>query len=274
MVSISEKEFKQLTAYIKANYGIHLKAEKQALVTGRLNAVLLENKFESFTDYFNYLVSDKTGDAVIKLIDKITTNHTFFMRESDHFDFFKQKILPEIINRSKRKDLRIWSAGCSSGEEPYTLAMIIDEFFGQDKKWWDTKILATDISSKVLDIAVKGSYSNEGMAAIPAFWKSHYFTKLNNEKSVLIDKIRNEVIYRKFNLMEQRFPFKKRFHVIFCRNVMIYFDQPTKMELIQKFYDSLEPGGYLLIGHSESIDRNSTEFKYIMPAVYRKEFAL
>jgi chemotaxis protein methyltransferase CheR len=271
MQKISEKEFKQLSEYIKANYGIYLKAEKQTLLTGRLSNVLAERNFASFAEYFDYLVADKTGDAVVTLIDKITTNHTFFMREADHFSFFKENVLPNIAGNSKDKDLRVWSAGCSSGEEPYTLAMIIDEFFGLEKKWWDTKVLATDISGKVLDMAMKGTYSNEGITMIPACWKLNYFEKLGNEKSVLIPKIRNEVIYRKFNLMDPSYPFKKKFHVIFCRNVMIYFDNKTKVDLVKKFYDSTEPGGYLFIGHSESLNRNETEYKYIMPAVYRKE---
>lgn len=271
MLKISNKEFKQLADYIKANYGIYLKDEKQTLLEGRLRNVLDEKNFTCFAEYYDYIIKDKTGDAVVTLIDRITTNHTFFMREVDHFDFFKEKVLPQLASVSKNKDLRIWSAGCSSGEEPYTLAMLIDDFFGVDKKWWDAKVLATDISSKVIDIAVKGIYSNESIAKIPAYWKLSYFEKLGIEKSVLISKIRNEVIYRKFNLMDKNFPFKKKFHVIFCRNVMIYFDNKTKVDLVKKFYDFTEPGGYLFIGHSESLNRNETEYKCIMPAVYRKE---
>lgn len=271
MLSITDQEFKQLTEYIKDNYGIYLKKEKQPLLIGRLSNVLIEKNFRSFHDYFNYLLADRTGDAAITLIEKITTNHTFFMREVNHFYFFKDKILPYLVSTIKEKDLRIWSAGCSSGEEPYTLAMIIDEFLGADKKWWDTKILATDISAKVLDRAISGIYDNEGIATLPPSWKQNYFEKLDNDKSVLVKKIRNEIIYRKFNLMDAVFPFKKKFQVIFCRNVMIYFDKETKVKLVKKFYDSTEPGGYLFIGHSESLDRSETEYKYIMPAVYRKE---
>lgn len=271
MQTISYKEFKQLSEYIQANYGIYLKDEKQTLLTGRLSNVLAEKNFTNFAEYFNYIVADKTGEAVVTLIDKITTNHTFFMREGDHFKFFKENVLPQLERTSKDKDLRVWSAGCSSGEEPYTLAMILDEFFGADKKWWDTKILATDISSKVLDIAGKGIYNNDSIAMIPSYWKLKYFEKLGNDKSVLIPRIRNEVIYRKFNLMEKSFPFRKKFQVIFCRNVMIYFDNKTRIELVKKFYDLTEPGGYIFIGHSEALNRNETEFKCIQPAVYRKE---
>lgn len=271
MVTITNKEFKKLAEYIKINYGIHLKEEKQALVIGRLHNVLTEKNFNSFSEYYDYVISDKTGNAVVTLINKITTNHTFFMREVDHFHYFRDKVLPYLKKATKSKDLRIWSAGCSTGEEPYTLAMIVDEFFCQDKMWWDAKILATDISSKVLDTAVKGIYADEEINALPSTWKLNYFNKYDNENSVLKDKIRNEVIYRKFNLMEEKFPFKRKFHVIFCRNVMIYFDDKTKMKLINKFYDMTEHGGYLFIGHSESLNREESKYKYIMPAVYRKE---
>jgi chemotaxis protein methyltransferase CheR len=271
MVTITKKEFKLLADFIRSNYGIRLKEEKQALVTGRLHNVLIQNNLKNFSEYYDYIVSDKTGKAIITLIDKITTNHTFFMRESDHFFYFRDKVLPYLKNTIKDNDLRIWSAGCSTGEEPYTIAMIIDEFFGKEKMWWDTKVLATDISSKVLEEAIKGIYNNEEIATLPSGWKLNYFKKLNDEKSILVDKIRNEVIYRKFNLMQETFPFKKKFHVIFCRNVMIYFDAPTKCELVNKFYDLTEHGGYLFIGHSEALNRNEAKYKYIMPAVYRKE---
>lgn len=271
LIGITNKEFCQLADYIKENYGINLKNEKRALVTSRLYNVLLQNKFNNYTDYLKYISSDGTGEATKTLIDKITTNHTYFMREADHFNYFHDKVLPYLISTVRDKDLRIWSAGCSTGEEPSTLAMILDEFFGTDKTMWDTKILATDISSKALGIAAKGIYENESISPLPAHWKLNYFKKIDNEKSILVDKIRNEIIYRKFNLMKEVFPFKKKFHVIFCRNVMIYFDNLTKDELIARFYDMTEPGGYLFIGHSEFLNREKTQYKYVLPAVYRKE---
>jgi chemotaxis protein methyltransferase CheR len=270
MINITEKEFAQLTGFIKSNYGIHLKDEKKSLVIGRLNNVLIQKNFKCFSDYYDYLVADKTGEAVTVLIDKITTNHTFFMREADHFYYFKNTVLSQLIRTTREKDLRIWSAGCSTGEEPYTLAMMLDEFLGKEKMLWNSKILATDISSKVLDTAQKGIYDNEEIAELPAQWRLNYFKKLDKEKSILVDKIRDEVIYRRFNLMEDVFPFKRKFHVIFCRNVMIYFDNRTRDELVNKYYQQLEPGGYLFIGHSESLNRETTRLKYVMPAVYRK----
>lgn len=270
MITITEKEFAQLSGYIKGNYGINLKEEKKMLVIGRLHNELAEHNFESFSQYYQYIISDKSGRAVSALVNKITTNHTYFMRENNHFDYLREKVLPYLKNTVKDRDLRIWSAGCSSGEEAYTIAMILDEFFQREKLWWDKKLLATDISDKVLDIARKGIYHKDQIAPLPDKWKSDYLKKYNEERLVFLDKIRNEIIYRKFNLMDNVFPFKKKFHVIFCRNVMIYFDNNTKRELIRKFYDNMDYGGYLFIGHSESLNGENMGFKYIMPSVYRK----
>jgi len=270
LITITTKEFNQLAVYIKANYGINLKPEKKALVMGRLQNVLVQNGFRSFSEYYDYVVQDKTGSAAITLLDKITTNHTFFMREADHFHYFQDTVLPYLSDKVEDRDLRIWCAGCSSGEEPYTLAMILDEYFGREKYFWDCKVLATDISSKVLDEARAGIYTNSEIGTLPAKWRLKFINKLDTEKSQINEKLRSEVVFRKFNLMEPVFPFKKKFHVIFCRNVMIYFDEKTKYELINKYYDLTEPGGFLFIGHSESLNRDQTRYKYVQPAVYRK----
>ncbi len=271
MFQITDREYKVLTEYILKHYGIKLGAEKKTLVVGRLKNVLVQKNFSSFSEYYDYIVADKTGVAATTLVDKITTNHTYFMREPAHFHYFRDHVLPSLANTVTDKDLRIWSAGCSTGEEAYTLAMIMQDHFAQDRPLWDKKVLATDISSKVLEIAKKGEYRDENIAAIPSNWKSEYFKKLGNDQSIVSDTIRNETIFRSFNLMNARFPFKKKFHVIFCRNVMIYFDMQTKNALVDKFYDHLESGGYLFIGHSESLNREKTRFKFVMPAVYRKE---
>lgn len=270
MITITDKEFMELTSYIKEHYGINLKEEKRALVTGRLQKVLFQKGFQSFSEYYEYILSDKTGNAVTSLVNQITTNHTFFMREADHFNFVKDQVLPYLSKTVKDKDLRIWSAGCSTGEEPYTLAMFIDEYFGKEKVFWNTKILATDISGKVLEEAVKGIYNNDELVNLPSTYKLNYFKRYDDESSILTEAIRNEIIFRKFNLMDESFPFKRKFHVIFCRNVMIYFDGETKKKLVNKFYDALEYGGYLFIGHSESISRDGSKFSYVIPAVYRK----
>lgn len=270
MVEISDYEFRRLADYIKVNFGIHLSDEKKVLVAGRLSQVLLKLNIDSFSDYMNYMMADKSGEAARTFINKMTTNHTFFMREADHFDYFKNHVLPSLKPALRDRDLRVWSAGCSTGEEPYTLAMLIDEYFGKERMGWDTKLLATDISEHVLTDASQGIYAEEAVAQLPDMWKLSYFNPLGTDHYEVINRIKQEVIFRRFNLMES-FPFRKKFHVIFCRNVMIYFDAKTKTDLIQKFYDSLEPRGYLFIGHSETISRDFPKFKYVMPAVYRKE---
>lgn len=271
MIAIKDQEFRQFADYIQAHYGILFKAEKKTMVAGRLSQVLLSMNFNSLSDYMEYVTSDKTGRAAAEMLDKITTNHTFFMREPSHFYYFRDKVLPYLAATVKDKDLRIWSAACSSGEEPYTLAMIIDEFFGPNKAAWDAKILATDISSNVLSIARIGAYSKEKISALPENWKKRYFKEQEDGNYILSEKIRSEVIFSNINLMDSVFPFRKRMHVIFCRNVMIYFDNETKEILAERLYEITEPGGFLFLGHSENLNRERTRYKYLMPAVYRKE---
>ena len=271
LIPITDKEFEALARFIKSNYGINLKEEKKSLVMVRLRNVLHQKNMKTFSEYLDYVFNDKSGEAVSELVNRITTNHTYFMRESKHFEFFGDQVLPYLKETVTDKDLRIWSAGCSTGEEPYTLAMIIDEFFGKEKYLWNTQILATDLSSQVLEVAKKGIYSNDSISKMPHDKRLKYFNKISDDNSQIVDKIRKEVIFARLNLMNERFPFKKKFHAIFRRNVMIYFDSKTKMELVNKFYEITEPGGYLFIGHSESLIRNQTKYKYVMPAVYRKE---
>ncbi|WP_027630143.1 CheR family methyltransferase [Ruminiclostridium cellobioparum] len=270
MSQMTEEEFIDLVDYVRQNYGVNL-IHKKSLVSGRLINYLAENNFSSFTDYMNHIRADKTGRFAAAMIDRLTTNHTYFMRENQHFDFFRDHVLPQLERVcDKKKDMGIWSAGCSTGEEPYTLAMIIGDYFGALKSNWDTSILATDISTKVLDRAAAGIYGRDTVNSLPEAWRKKYFTVQSGEAFKVCDKIRKEVIFRRFNLMTGYFPFKRKFHVIFCRNVMIYFDNETKRELVNKFYESTEEGGYLFIGHSESLNREDSKYRCVMPAVYRK----
>jgi chemotaxis protein methyltransferase CheR len=270
MVTIQEQEFKRFADYIRSNFGIHFKNEKRTLVAGRLNNVLSTMNFGSLTEYMDYVAADKSGQAMSTMLDKITTNYTFFMREEEHFYYFRDKVLPFLSRTVKDKDLRIWSAACSTGEEPYTLAMILDEFFGPDRAAWDTKVLATDISAGVLATAKTGIYARDRVSDLPAAWRQRYFKDYDAEHYILSERLRNEVIFGNINLMEP-FPFRRKMHVIFCRNVMIYFDNETKDRLVERLYDITEPGGYLFIGHSEGLNRETTRYRYVMPAVYRKE---
>lgn len=268
MISINENEFKELTQFLKGNYGINL-INKKNLIEGRLAPILIKKGFKSFREYLDYVKADTTKCELTTLINKLTTNHTFFMREAEHFRYFKDKVLPYLHSTVKDRDLRIWSAGCSSGEEPYALAMIMEDYFAAEKGLWDKKILATDISVHVLETAEQGIYSSEALTNIPKSWEINYFNNINNNTYTVNKKIKNEVIFRVFNLMDE-FPFKRKFHAIFCRNVMIYFDKETKDRLVRKFYNMTEPGGYLFVGLSESINREEIPYNYVMPSVYRK----
>ncbi len=269
LIKLSDQEFLTLTEYLKRDYGINL-TKKRTLIEGRMNQYLSKNGYHSYSAYFKVLFQDTSGTEITNVINALTTNYSYFMREWAHFDFYRQDILPRLKENVRDHDIRVWSAGCSTGQEPYTLAMLNDEFFGAEGPTWDKRILATDISQKVLDAAQQGIYSAEDAGNIPGHWRIRYFEPKADGRLMVKTELRKEVIFRKFNLMEQTFPFKKKFHVIFCRNVMIYFDAKTKAELVTRFCDSLCDGGYLIVGHSESVDRALTGLHYVMPSVYRK----
>ncbi len=269
-MEINENDVKLLATYIKTNFGINLD-KKATLIKSRLSSALEGKNVKSFGEYVNYAINDKSGKEISFLLTKLTTNYTYFMREEQHFHYLASKILPELEKTVTNKDLRIWSAACSSGEEPYTIAMVIDDYFGARKAGWDSKILATDISQKALSEAVAAVYPADRLTKLNAAWKTKYFNKIDDETYKLKDNIKNEVIFRTFNLMEQNFPFKKKFHVIFCRNVMIYFEKETKLALMNRFYDSLERGGHLIIGLSEPMGQIDNRFKSATLAIYRKE---
>lgn len=269
MNNITENEFVLIRDFIKKNYGINLSSDKKTLVYSRLRPVLAELGIKNFKDYYEYLISDKTGQANMVFIDKMTTNHTYFMREVEHFYYFRDVVLPHLERTVPDKDIRIWCAGCSSGEESYTLQMFLTDYFG-NKQGWNIDLLATDISTTVLEKACAGVYSKEQIKPLSDYWKQYYFKNYDEENVVVTDTIKNKIVYRKFNLMSNEFPFKKKFDVIFCRNVMIYFDAQTRDNLVQKFYDITVDGGYLFIGHSEAINCEKIPYKYIKPAIYRK----
>ena len=270
MIEITDTEFRKMRDFIKSTFGISLSDEKKTLVQSRLRATIAEHNFSSFTQYFDFIRKEPTGDAMVQFIDKITTNHTFFMRETEHFDYFRDVVLPYIRDEyGHKQDLSMWCGACSSGEEPITLQIIAQEFFKKTGTDWNTQMLATDISTKVLDKAVAGVYQTSALAKMPRIWQHEYFTKVDSETSRVSDTIRKNILYRKLNFLDP-FPFKRRFQVIFCRNVMIYFDKPTRDAIVKKFFDVTEPGGYLFIGHSESISNSGSKYQYIKPAIYRK----
>jgi len=273
MMHITDAEFHAIRDLVYNRLGITLSDQKKNLVVGRLQKILRGRGMKTFKQYYDSVVADKTDHALSELANQITTNHTFFFREPDHFEFFKSDILPWMTQRHKAihsKDLHIWCAAASSGEEPYTLIITLLEHFGQDYKNWDCGLLATDVSEKALKAAVRGVYDVNRLQGVSPAIINKYFKKVPEGYEV-IDKLKKEVTYRRFNLMNKTLPFKKPFDCIWCRNVMIYFDQETKIDLVNRMYKQTVNGGYLLIGHSETLGRDQTPWKYVKPAVYRKE---
>ncbi len=266
---MTDKEFSRIVNFMHSRFGIDL-SEKKVIISGRMDYYLQTHGYSDYSTFMNEVELNPQSDTAQTMVDYLTTNHTYFMRESAHFDYFRDVVLPELRQRERiSHDLRIWSAASSSGEEAYTLAMIVKDFLGLEYNLWSTEILATDISKKVLSEAIKGVYSAEQIAPVPPRWKSMYFKPAGADLYQISDEIRANVIFRHFNLMNP-FPFKKKMHVIFLRNVMIYFDDATKKKLLSKIYEALEPGGYLFIGTTECIDRGSLPFEYVGPSVYRK----
>jgi len=273
---ISNKEFELFRSLIYDTCGINLQLSKKELVKARLSKRLSKVGINTFNDYYNYVTkTDKTGEELIHLINSISTNKTDFFREIKHFDFLNTTLLPELVAKKEKnndKKLRIWCAASSSGEEPYTLAITVLNHI-KPSNGWDIKILATDISTEILQKAIAGIYKMESLKDIPPGTVSAHFSKVivNNAHCYEAkNHLKDLITYRRFNLMTEKFPFKYPFDFIFCRNVMIYFDPETQHRLVSKFYDCLPKNGYLFIGHSETLSKSNSSFKYIQPAVYQK----
>ena len=267
-MQITDSDYQRLKGFMLKNYGINLEG-KISLVEGRLHAILTKRGFQSFEEFTDYVEQDKTGEAITLLVSRLTTNYTYFMREDKHYKFMTETALPELLPKIRDRDLRIWSAGCSSGEEPYTTAMVLSEYFGIKKSEWDLTVLATDISQKVLAEARRAVYPADKLSNLSSEMKLKYFKKLSSEEYQVKPELAKSVHFGVFNLMEP-FPFKKQFHIIFCRNVMIYFNAQTRASLAERYYDALAPGGYLFIGLSETLANQRTRFEYVKPAIYRK----
>ena len=273
MMPITHQEFVAIRDLVCDRFGIVLSDQKKNLVVSRLQKILRKRNFKNFKQYYDQLVADKSNKAISELANQITTNHTFFFREPDHFDFFKQTILPEMVQRHKAinsKDLRLWCAAASSGEEPYTIIISMMEYFGTDYSKWDAGLLCTDISEKALVQAKKAVYDTTRIQGVPPTILRKYFQPEGAGYAVN-DAVKKEAVIRRFNLMNKVLPFKKSFDCIWCRNVMIYFDNETKIDIVNRMYKHVVNGGYLLIGHSETLGRDQTPWKYVKPAVYRKE---
>lgn len=276
LIQLSTDEFTYIAKLLYEQFGIHLSDQKRILVAGRLTKRVRQLGYTSFTKYFEHLMADRTGSELSELINRITTNHSFFFREIDHFEFLTRTVLPGLEERMKQTlayPLRIWSAGCATGEEVYSIGMLLREHFGTRMNQVDLGLLATDISLAALQEAQDGEYPAQNLRELPANYRNTYFRLKQQDVYEISDDIRRLVLFKRLNLMSDPFPLKGQFDAVFCRNVMIYFDKDSRTRVVNNLYRYVKPGGYLFIGHSESLNREDCPFTYIKPAVYKKEGA-
>lgn len=265
--TITDKEFSFFQSLIYDKAGISMSNAKKFLMVTRLSKRLRHYKLSNFTQYGQLVQDSRHSGEMQNMIDLLTTNETYFFREEKHFEFLVDEILPK---RKSGKRFRIWSAACSRGQEPYTLAMLLAEKLGVDANW---DMLATDISSKVLDFARKGLYPINEAEKIPDNLLNKWCFKgvRSQQGNLLIDKrLGKHIDFKSLNLIGQ-WPDTGLFSVIFLRNVMIYFDMETKRKLVERLRQRLEPGGYLIVGHSESLNQVNDKMKTIQPSVYQRE---
>lgn len=267
-LTLTAREFATIAILAREEFGLELGAGKEQLVAARIGKVARKLGFRAFRDYYEYVMGDGSGEALVQLIDALTTNHTSFFREQAHFDFLAREILPA---QRERNPMWIWSAGCSTGEEPYSIALAAREALGGDGGVLP-RILATDISTRVLDTARLGVYSAERFQGGPAPWLRKYLLRGEGKWEGhyrMRTEVLEMVVFGRLNLIEP-LPEIGPFAVIFCRNVMIYFSRATQQQLVSSLASRLEPGGYLFVGHSEGLTGIRHDLQQIQPAIYRR----
>jgi chemotaxis protein methyltransferase CheR len=270
---IDDKQFRRLCAIVHQHCGITLHDGKQDLVRARVARQLRSKPFANANDYLETVMNDPAGEEFASLIDALSTNLTSFFRESSHFTYLSQELLPKVMARQRQRRLshiRAWSAACSTGEEPYTIAITLCEAL-EGKGHWDAKILATDISRNVLRTAVNGTYDAPRVDGVPQSLRAKYFAAPPGaaDRLRVAAAARSMVTFNYLNLMDP-WPFSGPFDFIFCRNVMIYFDKPTQEKLVNRFWNCLASDGVLFTGHSESLTGIAHKFEYVRPTIYLK----
>lgn len=268
---LTDKTFKKYQSLIYNELGISLHEHKKTLVQSRLRKWLIEFGIQTYEELYEKIINDDSGQMLVMLINAITTNVTSFFREERQW-IYLQKNLHSIID-TKGKKIRIWSAACSSGQEPYTIMIFLKENLN-DFQHWDIKILATDISEEILAKAIKGQYSQKALEGLSKYMLQKYFIQSYNEKRekiyTIIDELKQYITFRVFNLVTGDFSmFKNKFNMIFCRNVMIYFDRSTQDILLGNYAKLLEKNSRLFIGHSESIHNKNDKYKMEVPSIYK-----
>lgn len=266
--NLDRKTYERIRQLVFEKSGISLKDNKETLVTARLSKRIRDLQLNSYGEYLQLLQNDKSGSELTTLLDAISTNVTYFFRESDHFDIAVEMM--RTWRREGQQRFRLWSAACSTGEEPYSLAMSLADLISPGV---DLRILATDISTKALTRAMAGAYTSSAVDPVPAELRRRFFTSKAGDKGetfVVKDEIKKSILFRHFNLIQNPLPLTGPLDLIFCRNVMIYFEQPLREQLVREFARLLKPGGVLMISHSESLVGIHVPLRMIRPSVYRK----
>ncbi|MCX5806858.1 MAG: protein-glutamate O-methyltransferase [Proteobacteria bacterium] len=270
-VIMSGKDFSRLKDFIYNECGINIVDSKKTMLEARLQKRLRKLNLTSFSNYCDYLFSPEgIQEEMTDMIDQITTNKTDFFREPAHFEYLSRSVLPHLAGT--RRNIFVWSAGCSSGEEPYTLAMVLSDF-ANINRGFNFLILATDISTRVLDKAKYAVYDEERINPVPYDMRKKYLLKSKDmTKKIyrIVPALREQVRFRRLNFMDRDFGFREPMDVIFCRNVIIYFDKPTQEKLLNKFCQYLSPDGYLFMGHSETLFGMDVPLTQVAPTIYRR----
>jgi chemotaxis protein methyltransferase CheR len=271
LLPLTQRAYRRLCRLVQGHFGIHLSKEKQFLVVNRLHTQVLALGFTCYEAFLDHVEADASGAALDLLAGLISTNHTYFFREHAHFDFLQTHALPAIESRlaAGDNDLRVWCAAASTGEEAYSILMTMLDYFGPRYGLFNAGLLATDLSLEALREAAAGTYTAEQVQRVPVNLRQRCFRRCGPGHYAVLPEVRAEVVFRKFNLTTPRYPFKKPFHVIFCRNVMIYFDAATRRSLVESLYRFTAPGGYLFVGHAETVAADSG-YRFVRPAVYQR----
>ncbi|HUX37444.1 MAG TPA: protein-glutamate O-methyltransferase CheR [Rectinemataceae bacterium] len=270
---IGESDYRFVARLLYERFGIQLGDRKKILVARRLAKRLRELGFSDFAEYVRLLQADRSGSELVELIDRLTTNHSYFFREKEHFDFLRETVFPTLVRAvspGHGRGIRIWSAGCAAGEEAHSIAITMREGLGADFSSPDPAILATDISIRALKAASAGNYPESRLGDMPKNYLARYFSKCEEGHYRALGSIHDLILFKHLNLMAIPYPFKGQFDVVFCRNVMIYFDKAAKRSLVLALFDFVKPGGYLFTGHSETLQRGETPFTYLKPGIYRR----
>jgi len=267
--ALRDKDFRKIVDLVMNTAGIVLSEKKRPFIQGRLGRRLRALGMQDFRQYCNLLETPAGDEERANLINAVTTNHTSFFRETHHFTYLTRTILPKIVqDAGDQRRLRIWSAGCSTGEEPYTIAMTLRDVPAL-QNGWDVKILATDLDTNVVAHAAAGVYDAERLESVPSSQRKRFMTELPNDKAQMNDELCSLITFGPLNLL-QKWPMKGPFDIIFCRNVVIYFDKPTQRKLFDRYAEILKPNGWLFIGHSESLLNVTDRFDLVGRTIYRR----